>query len=382
MWFLWPKKTTVRIVSSDIFAGDAIGNFNFQIAEFLTSRNVPCQLYASNYAKQADSKVRDLREFFKDYTESDVLFCNYSIFEENNPKLASINIPKVVYYHGITPPEYFDDYDALTAKNCLKGINQYVCFTEFDHFSANSKYMLSQLLASLSEGNPEMIRQMEAKSTVFPPFVGALSSQWAGVSSSEIWQPEGEFSILYVGRLAPHKCIHELFYLLESLVKIDVNASLRIIGACAAEQYCDMLRDLLNGRFSVLSNRVAIYGAVSQSELKYMYENSDVFVTMSEHEGYCVPLVEAMSFGLPVFAKARGAVPEVLARSGVLFYDDDMEHLAHSIAETRRPEIKKAILEKQQVVFDNAVRASDGEALLSVLEKLLQKHKISYSDHG
>lgn len=361
----------VRIVTSDIFAGDAIGNFNLQIRSFLHGLNIPCQIYATHYDLNANLGIAHFDDFFHDYTKDDVLLSHFSIFEERNNRLSDVRIPKAVYYHGITPPQYFDSYDRKTAENCAKGLNQFNCFVDFDYFMSNSGFMLDQLLDAISGGELSKKNELYTRSRICPPFIN--SSQWDCEPSGEIDNPEERCSMLYVGRVAPHKCVHELFNLLSVVVDKGINASLKIVGSCAAPDYCQELYSLLENEYSSLNQRVTSYGHVSQAELMGLYKSSDVFVTMSEHEGFCVPLVEAMRFSLPVLAKAGGAIPETLSGAGMVFYDNDYEALSDYILSLADESVKNKIISRQNDVYEEILKASDGSIILSVLEKLIQK---------
>ena len=371
-WYMCPSGATVRIATSDIYEGDAIGNFNLQIRSFLKKNNIPCKLYAVNYEVDVDIDLYHYDELFDDVNDGDILLCHYSIYEERNTRLVDLKIPKAVYYHGITPPEYFELYDITTYENCAKGLQQARCFADFDYYISNSDYMLNQLLDAVCGDDLVKKHELSTRSNVCPPFINA--SQWDCESSNEIELPEGDLSLLYVGRVAPHKSVHELFDLLRSLVDKGQDASLRIVGGCAAPKYCEELDDLLDREYSTIKHRIKFYGHVSQSELKYLYESSDVFVTMSEHEGFCVPLVEAMRFSLPVLAKGRAAIPGTLSGSGMVFYDADYDVLADYVMSLLDEKVKKDALDRQDAVYQKILETSNGKMILSILEKLIQKH--------
>ena len=133
----------------------------------------------------------------------------------------------------------------------------------------------------------------------------------------------GGKNILHVGRLAPNKCIEDIiraFYFY--FHKIDRNSRLWIVGSdIDTEIYSFELRRLVQELR--LEESVNFTGAVADSELRAFYEESDLYVTMSEHEGFCVPLLEAMNFGLPVVAFASSAVPETVGDAALLIEEKD-----------------------------------------------------------
>ena len=111
---------------------------------------------------------------------------------------------------------------------------------------------------------------------------------------------------------------------------------------------------------------------VSDGQLKTLYERSSAFVTMSEHEGFCVPVVEAMAFDKPVFAYADEAVLETLGRSGRVFYNKDFDAIAGDLdAVLSNPWIERLIVASQRSRMAEIVDQAAGQALWSVLEKVL-----------
>jgi glycosyltransferase involved in cell wall biosynthesis len=128
----------------------------------------------------------------------------------------------------------------------------------------------------------------------------------------------GDVNLLHVGRLAPNKCVEDIlkiFYFYHH--KIQRRSKLWLIGIdIDTEIYSFELRRLIS-RFN-LKHAVEFVGAVADSELRSFYENSAVYLCMSEHEGFCLPLLEAMHFRLPVIAFGVCAVPETLGEAGIL----------------------------------------------------------------
>jgi glycosyltransferase involved in cell wall biosynthesis len=141
--------------------------------------------------------------------------------------------------------------------------------------------------------------------------------------------------VLHVGRLAPNKCIEDIIKAFYFLVKyVDSNARLRLVGIDTdTELYSFSLRELAN--YLGIGYAVEFVGALSDEEVRSMYEASDVYICMSEHEGFCLPIVEAMHFGLPVIAYSAGAVPETMGDAGIVVREKkhaDIGALLHEVA--------------------------------------------------
>ena len=140
---------------------------------------------------------------------------------------------------------------------------------------------------------------------------------------------------MFVGRLAPNKCQHDLVKVLATLrAGADPTARLRLVGGAELATYESALRELASGLG--LTDAVEISGSVSPGALAAYYATADVFVSVSEHEGFCVPLLEAMAHDVPVVAYGAGAVPETLGGGGVLLPDKTPVLVAAAVARVAR----------------------------------------------
>ena len=134
-------------------------------------------------------------------------------------------------------------------------------------------------------------------------------------------------NILFVGRVIPNKGHHDLIFLLSQYIKhVDSNVRLICVGAIETHYGGRLLKKFAEeSGLNVSFNRpyskkaqVVFTGSVDDRELASFYSESDVFVCLSDHEGFCVPLVEAMYFKLPILAHSAAAVPETLGYGGLL----------------------------------------------------------------
>jgi glycosyltransferase involved in cell wall biosynthesis len=141
---------------------------------------------------------------------------------------------------------------------------------------------------------------------------------------------DGRVNVLFVGRLAPNKAIEDLVAAF-AVYRHAVQPRSRLIhvGSYAgAERYFQMVRK----RAQDLGVGDTVFaGAVSQEKLNAFYRIASVFVSMSEHEGFCIPLIESMHMGVPVLAYAAGAVPETVDGAGVLFTQKRFQWIAEMI---------------------------------------------------
>ena len=154
---------------------------------------------------------------------------------------------------------------------------------------------------------------------------------------------DGLTNFLFVGRIVPNKRIEDIIRLAEQFKRyIDARYRFIFVGRTdGVPRYYAAIRALVE-RYEMLPDRFLFPGVVSDWELAAYYRTASVYISMSEHEGFCVPLLEAMAADVPVLAYASTAVPETLGGAGVLFEPKDMEYAAELLG---------------QLAFDPAVRA-------------------------
>ena len=143
---------------------------------------------------------------------------------------------------------------------------------------------------------------------------------------------DGLINILFVGRIVPNKRIEDHIRLAE-LYKRYVDSYYRFIFVGRYDgvpRYYAQVRALID-EFQMLPDRFWFTGPVPDADLAAFYRWADVYVSLSEHEGFCVPLVEAMAADVPVLAYAAGAVPETLGGAGILFAPKDLELAAEML---------------------------------------------------
>ena len=137
--------------------------------------------------------------------------------------------------------------------------------------------------------------------------------------------------LLFVGRGVPNKCQHELIMALAALGDAGVDAELRLVGSWGGSRpYFE--RCLRTARMLGVTDSVVVLDSLSDEDLAREYADADVFLCLSDHEGYCVPLLEAMAADLPIVAFAAGAVPETLGRAGLLLNDKSPSVVAEAVA--------------------------------------------------
>ena len=248
---------------------------------------------------------------------SQAVIYHHSIGDDITGYVRRFRGPKALIYHNITPAEFYDDYSPIGAARLRRGREE-LCemAPDFPLALGVSRFNAAELSACGFK-DPGVLPLC-----VDPARWDAPDRQTVAAVS------DGRTNLLFVGRIAPNKKQDDLIRGFRAYLELDRGARLILIGGCeAGDAYAAYLDELV--RSLGLEDSVLRPGFVSEAQLIASYQTAHLFWSMSEHEGFCVPLVEAMWFDVPVFAFASTAVPETLGGAGELFSDkSDMAAVA------------------------------------------------------
>jgi glycosyltransferase involved in cell wall biosynthesis len=185
---------------------------------------------------------------------------------------------------------------------------------------------------------------------------------------------DGLINFLFVGRIVPNKRIEDHIRLAE-VYKRYVDSYYRFIFVGRTDglpRYYAQIQALIS-EFQMLPDRFWFTGPVPDEDLAAFYRWADVYVSLSEHEGFCVPLVEAMAADVPVLAYAAGAVPETLGGAGVLFAPKDLEFAAEMMGTLvyDRP-VRAGVLEGQRRRLADFAPAQIERRLMDSLTRVMR----------
>jgi glycosyltransferase involved in cell wall biosynthesis len=230
--------------------------------------------------------------------------------------------PLLVDYHNITPASFFARWEPAVAGALMKGRRQLAELTPRTTLgladSAFNAHELTELGYPETAVVPIMLDIAEFDAVAPDP--AALTRLRAGDRTN--W--------LFVGRLAPNKAQHDVIKAFAAYRRLyDGNAQLHLVGASSSHLYEHALRDF--AREADLADAVNITGGVSSAVLMAYYDAATVLVVCSEHEGFCVPLLEAMHHRVPIVAYSATAVPETLGDAGLLLDVKDAFTVAEAV---------------------------------------------------
>ncbi len=236
----------------------------------------------------------------------DVLIYHYSTGSGLSDAIRSLDVPLILIYHNVTPPEYFKGLGPMSvrARRGREGLVQ--LRHRVSLALAVSTYNQQDLVAAGYERTGVLPLAVSYELINAPPDEAVLSRL------DDDW-----VNLLFVGRLAPNKRQEDVIKAFYFYRQINPQSRLFLVGSWHNTwRYVDWLRQF--ARDLNLSDGVFFPGRVSTAALAAYYRLADLFVCMSEHEGFCVPLIESMRFGVPIVAYASAAVPDTLGGAGVL----------------------------------------------------------------
>ncbi|HEV8537189.1 MAG TPA: glycosyltransferase family 4 protein [Candidatus Limnocylindria bacterium] len=325
--------------------GDAMSNHVFALRKKIRHWGFESFAYAIE-AKPGVADVRSYRRLFRDVQPDDLLIVHFSMGSEVVDQLIKIPARRVLVYHNITPPEFFSGINPHAAAFARLGLRQLARIApEFELGIGVSEFNRRALQAAGYEETTRVPILMDWDHFAVPPSDTVLA-RWRGVRTV----------LLFVGRISPNKRQDDLVRMLAYYRRcIDPEAHLVLVGAFRDQpQYHARLVALIE-RLG-LGGAVAFAGGVDDASLLAYYQAASVFVSLSEHEGFGVPLLEAMRFRLPVVAYDAAAIGETVGSAGVLLRERDLAEAAEAAAlVTERADLRERLIaagEKRVSDFD------------------------------
>ena len=311
--------------------------------------------YESKIASEAKRILPELRKAAIDLTQleseikpEDVAFLHLSIGSPANELFKQLKCKKVLLYHNITPPEFFFGVQEEIAANLALGREQMKALAGVASVNlADSRYNADELEA-LGYGSVAVLPLILDFDHLRKPINERLLQDLK----------EGGPTILFVGRMAPNKKIEDAlsaFYYFQKY--IDSSARFIHVGSAAGTEHYQSVVETHARKLGV--ENVTFAGAAPQADLNAYYRGADLFLCLSEHEGFCIPLIESMECDLPVLAYAAAAVPETLGGAGVLVREKNYDALAEMMKKMiSDSELRHRISEGQRQRLD-AYQAHD-----------------------
>lgn len=314
--------------------GDAISGEVLALHRIFNNQGIKSEIYCINTHPKYKGLTKDYRDFDNSFMGEVIL--HYSLGSPLNPLYRSLHIAKrTLIYHNITPSEWYSGVNPRIVKDIEDGVRELPDLLK-----------ISDKILSDSLSNAEDIRKIGFKSEVLPLMFDP--NRWDMASNpgfNDLLKKDKAINLLHVGRIAPNKCIEDIikiFYFYHH--HVEKNSRLWLPGIdIDTELYSFSLKRMVH-EFN-LTGYVEFCGGRSDDELRSLYEGCDVYLCMSEHEGFCMPVIEAMNFGLPVISYNAGALPDTVGNGGILINDKDPLRIACLIDSIiQSAEIKKDLI--------------------------------------
>jgi glycosyltransferase involved in cell wall biosynthesis len=269
--------------------------------------------------------------------EGDVAIYQFSTSSAVAGYLAERPMPLIIDYHNFTGPEHFAGWEPHTEARAAKAAE------ELRQLAPRAALGLA-----VSAYNERGLRRAGCRRTRVVPVLADVARVTADPDSRMVRElhdakADGGTDVLFVGRVVPSKAQHELVKALWAYRRLyDARARLHIVGGATSFEYLEAVRGLADDL--ELTEAVRITGEVSDASLAAHYGAADVYLSLSEHEGFGVPFLEAMVAGVPVVARGVGAVPETLGTAALLLDSGDPSYVAAALQRVCTDESLRSVL--------------------------------------
>lgn len=263
---------------------------------------------SSVYANHIDPKLKDKVLHIDSYVPSpdNVLIYHHSIGHEHHEQILAFADKKILCYHNITPSHFFKNSPHLQ-QACDLGRKQLASSTKaFVASYADSEYNSKELRA-FGYPNPILI----------PLLVDITKKNLTRPNENIIKNYSQTFTILFVGRIVSNKSqemLIETIYYLKKLLSLKLK--LILVGSTSEQAYFDYLKKLVVSL--KLEDNVLFAGKVSQEDLAAYYSAADIYLSLSDHEGFSIPIIEALSYDTLTIAYSTCALPDTLGEQGII----------------------------------------------------------------
>jgi glycosyltransferase involved in cell wall biosynthesis len=315
-----------------LHGGDAVGRHTLGLRDAIVARGFESRIYVDTVEAGTRALTSPVLAYPAEAHTDDVVLYQFATASPMAAWLAARRETLVVNYHNITPPELLAPWDNHLALGQLRAQAELRLLVQRAALAvADSHYNEEHLVAAGFKETAVVPPSAALSPEVLAAGAGGAPPVPATGGANRGGADRGGARWLSVGRIAPNKAIEDtIAALLVTRRDRDPSATLLVIGKPATTSYADALYRYVASLG--LSNAVTFSGHASDATVAAAYGRSDVLVVTSAHEGYCVPVVEAMTVGLPVVAFRQGALPEVLGEAGVLVDSRDPYALAATIA--------------------------------------------------
>jgi L-malate glycosyltransferase len=343
--------------------GDAIGDSARQVRDVLRRMGHHSELFALTIDDDLRGEVRPFAD--PAARRGDVTIFHFALPSPMTSEFERLRGGKILQYHNITPAAFFAPYDPGLFRLAALGRHELATLAG-----------RVDLALGVSEFNRQELETLGFTRTGVLPIAVDTERVTAGPPRPALDRilGDGLINFLFVGRIAPNKKVDDIIRLAE-LYKRNVDNYYRFIFVGRYDgvpRYYAQVRALID-TFDMLPDRFWFTGPVPDAELATFYKWADAYISLSEHEGFCVPLVEAMAADVPIVAYAAAAVPETLDGAGLLFSPKDLEFASELLGSVVYDgDVRRTVLAGQRKRLEAFTPARFEAQLRHTLDELAQ----------
>jgi len=317
--------TGVHQLVPSVVPFDATSGHTLQVQQALREAGFESEIYALAVHPDFEDRVRLIGDLRGPQRADSHLLIQFSSVSALGDIALGRRERLAVNYHNVTPPEFFRRWSPGIVRHLQASLVQLAQLSRRAGFGiGDSAFNVGELHRAGIAGCatvPVLMDMAERKVEPDPAVAAALVRRRSDLGA--MW--------LFVGSIAPHKAQHRLVQALALYRRAyDPAARLILVGRAMSASYADALQRYIGALGLV--DAVEMTGAVDQRQLAAYFAGADVFVSASAHEGFGVPLVEAMAYDVPVVARPAGAVAATVGDGGIVVPDGTPPALAAAVA--------------------------------------------------
>ncbi len=342
-------------------SGDAIGDTAFHMKEFFLSQGFQSDIYCLTMDEGLEDSCKPFSAYGK-FDPSDVTILHYALPSPLTAAFAVLPSRRVILYHNLTPHEFFEGFSSEMARISRLGREELVSLVPH----------VNMALADSEFNRQELVQMGYTKTQVFPLFVDF--KKYGRPMNRFVYElfRDDRINILFVGRIVPNKKIDDLIRVLFYFKKyISPLVRLIVVGKTSSlpQYYKSLVR--LADEFYLKPEEICFTGHIPDDEMFSLYRAADVFLSLSEHEGFGLPFIESMVFDLPIIAYDCTAVPFTLDGAGVMIKHKRVDYVAELVdVLAHRKELRQDIIQGQQQRLERFKNIDKQEILLKMIDEI------------
>ncbi len=343
-----PRSGTPRVhqVLATLSYGDAIGHEVLGVQRVLRASGFTSDIFVEAVDARLEDQSRDYREMVGEVGQDDLLIHHFSLGSRASRTAFALPARMALVYHNITPPEFFLGVHPRLVRQCFRGRRELTAYVPRCDLALGDSEYNRQELDALGFAPTGVL-------PVVPGFahLDVEPSDLLARDFDDAWT-----NILFVGRVVPNKRFEDVIRFFHAYrTFFNPRSRLILVGSYTGfEAYLTQLHTFIA---ALGTPDVHLVGHVSNEELTALYDVADLFLCASEHEGFCVPIVEAFYKSVPVLAYAATAVPATMGGGGVLYETREpieVATLMHAVLDDRA--MREQVLASQDAALDRLMR--------------------------